>query len=491
MNKMKKTAACLAVTLALSGVLPVQAAQAKRFSDVKEEDWFYSFVTQLSEQKVVSGYPDGSFQPQNNVTVGEALSLILLASGHEMKPATGTHWSSGLADYAVKNKYMPAALREDLDARMTRLDVAQLAAKALKLVPDRGESAFADTKDGYVNVLFRKKVLAGSMEGDQRVFKPNEPISRAEICAIVWNIRNTDVHAGQIGTEYYYVDVLPEVPVNPYNSSLFQMNGKYMDYLDPNVETKVGVDVASFQGDIDWEKVKADGIDFAIVRIGGRGLTVGSIYDDKKFQQNMEGALAAGLDVGAYFFSQAITVEEAREEAQYVLDKLAPYRHQITMPVVFDWEDMGNSGHRGYRLAPDILSAGANLFCGMMEREGYQPMIYFNRYGGYRSYDLSQMLDYQFWFAQYLSTTKFPTFYYDFDMWQYTSKGRVDGIQGDVDVNLYLMKQDGFPRPEPPKKPDEGEQKPSEGEQKPAEGTQIPDDGTIPPDGLGLPRPKQ
>ena len=265
----------LALSTALGSAPAVRAAGERRFSDVEEQDWFYSFVTDLSGQGIVSGYPDGSFQPYENVKVGECLSLVLMAAGHNLQPATGEHWASGFADYAVRAAYLPSALREDLDREMTRLEVAQLAA------PKGVESPFADTEDGYVNVLFQKGVLAGSMEGETRVFKPGEPVTRAEISAIVWNIRSIDVHQGQIETEFYYEDVLAEVPVSTLDPQGFLLteNGR-ADYVAPGVETRQGVDVASFQGDIDWERVKADGIDFALIRVGGRGLTEGAIYVD-------------------------------------------------------------------------------------------------------------------------------------------------------------------------------------------------------------------
>ena len=440
-NLKRMIGAALAACLVL-GALPAQAAGSKRFSDVKEQDWFYSFVEELSGQGIVSGYPDGSFQPQKNVTVGEVLSLVMIATGHGVQTKTGAHWSSGFADYALRSGYLTAGLEQDLDAEMKRLEVAQLVAKAMKLVPPKGTaSAFVDTEDGYVNILYQKGILAGSLEGGNRVFKPDDPITRAEISAIIWNIRNTDVYAGMIETEYYYVDVLTEVPVSSYDPACFTVKDGRVEYHHPDVETMLGVDVASFQGNIDWKKVKADGIDFAIIRIGGRGYTEGALYEDKNFDVNIQGALEAGLEVGAYFFSQAVNEAEALEEAEFVLEKLKPYKADITFPVVFDWEDFGTANYRTYRLDSGTLGSCASLFCGMMEDEGYQPMIYFNRYGAYRSYDLRHVQKYPFWFAQYLSSTQVPTLYYDFAMWQFSDKGIVDGIPAEVDLNLYFIKE--------------------------------------------------
>ena len=206
------------------------------------------------------------------------------------------------------------------------------------------------------------------------------------------------------------------------------------DEADPDEWEVFGVDVSSYQGDIDWARVKADGVDFAILRVGGRGYTEGGLYADTKFEQNLQGALDAGLEVGVYFFSQAITVEEAEEEARFVLDKIRGYA--LTGPVVFDWEALGKSEARTYGLDTDTLCRCALAFCELVEEAGYTPMIYLTSYAGYVKYDLSRVMDYPFWFAEYDKAA--PTFYYHFQMWQYTSKGSVDGIQGNVDMNLWF-----------------------------------------------------
>ena len=211
-----------------------------------------------------------------------------------------------------------------------------------------------------------------------------------------------------------------------------------MRYEDDKLEGVLGIDVSQYQGEIDWQKVKNDGIEYAIIRAGGRGYGAeGKLYDDSMFDKNMQGAIDAGLVVGAYFFSQAITVEEAEEEANYILDKIKDY--DITGPVVFDWEVIGTTNARTYALSTKTLCAAANKFCEIVENAGYYPMIYFNTYAGYLKYDLSKVVQYPFWFAQYDVTS--PGFYYAFDMWQYTDKGEVDGIKEKVDVNLYFREK--------------------------------------------------
>ena len=204
-------------------------------------------------------------------------------------------------------------------------------------------------------------------------------------------------------------------------------------YNDSTVETVTGIDVSEHQYDIDWAQVAGAGIDFAMIRMGYRGSTAGGLYEDEYFRQNMEGALANGIEVGVYFYSQAVSEAEALEEADFLLEAIAEY--DVTYPVVFDWEIVGGAEARTYTVRRDILNSCAKAFCDKVEQAGYDPMIYFTQYLGYRKYELRQLSDYGFWYAEYEPT---PNFVYDFDMWQYTCWGSVPGIEGDVDLNLYF-----------------------------------------------------
>jgi GH25 family lysozyme M1 (1,4-beta-N-acetylmuramidase) len=231
------------------------------------------------------------------------------------------------------------------------------------------------------------------------------------------------------------VDILNDVPVNPYDSDKFYTVNGVMRYDSADVKTHTGIDVSSYQQDIDWQKVKASGIEFAMIRLGYRGYSTGSMNLDELFEDNIKGALAAGLDVGVYFFSQAITVDEAIEEASFVLSYIEDYN--ITYPVVFDWEAIGNESARTYGLETETLCRCANAFCDIMETAGYNPMIYFTSYSGYVKYNLSKVLDCDFWYAHYSDT---PSFYYDFQMWQYSDCGTVDGIEGPVRYEYLLCR---------------------------------------------------
>ncbi len=231
------------------------------------------------------------------------------------------------------------------------------------------------------------------------------------------------------------VDVVPDVPVSPWNPESFSLvNGRMVCSME-GVKTSLGVDVSSHQGVINWNKVADAGVEFAIIRAGGRyyGVNSGTIFADARFQSNLKGAMAAGLETGVYFFSQAISVEEAREEARFVLDQIrdTPFHG----PVVFDWENIGTDKARTDHMTAPQVTAAALAFCQMVEEAGYQPMIYFNRYIAYELYQLDQVQQYPFWVADFNSQ---PRFYYEYTVWQYSDKGRISGIPEAVDLNISL-----------------------------------------------------
>ena len=228
---------------------------------------------------------------------------------------------------------------------------------------------------------------------------------------------------------------LEGMPLNPYDRAGFSLDEKgRVTYERDGIQAKTGVDVSTYQQEIDWEAVAGDGIDFAILRLGYRGYTEGGLFPDQTFQTNLRGALDAGLDVGVYFFSQAITPQEAEEEADYILSAIEGYN--ITYPIAFDWEPIspGNDA-RTDGLENDVLTQCAAAFCAKIEAAGYTPAVYFNQSLGYLRYDLRELTDSVLWLAEY--DTK-PDFYYCFDLWQYTHTGQVAGIQGDVDLDLDL-----------------------------------------------------
>jgi GH25 family lysozyme M1 (1,4-beta-N-acetylmuramidase) len=236
------------------------------------------------------------------------------------------------------------------------------------------------------------------------------------------------------------------VPVNTFGSNSFYWNDAgRLEYSGTDFTTRFGIDVSAYQNrsisdkTIDWDAAKNDGVEFAFVRIGLRGTSTGGLNADVFYVQNIDGAMAAGIDTGVYFFSQAITVEEATEEANYVISLLGG--RSITGPVAYDWE-MHDSTYRVYGTSPAMATACAKAFCETIEAAGYKAMIYTSSYVAYNKFDLSVLSDYPVWYPEYKSadsTALYPQLYYQPDYWQFTSKGSVAGLSNNVDCNLQFI----------------------------------------------------
>ncbi|MGI5970748.1 MAG: glycoside hydrolase family 25 protein [Oscillospiraceae bacterium] len=188
-----------------------------------------------------------------------------------------------------------------------------------------------------------------------------------------------------------------------------------------------GIDVCSYQGEIDWEVVANSGIGFALLRIGYRGYSEGGLYIDEYFEKNFDGAVAAGLDVGVYFFSQALSDEEAKEEADFVLGILAG--RPLGLPVCFDWE-VAAEGRTGG--AGNNLTSRADAFCKKIAQSGYTPCVYFNLRQLMSSYDFGRLSYCERWMAAY----DFNPDISQLNMLQYSESGSVPGIDTPVDLNL-------------------------------------------------------
>ncbi len=413
---------CIVVGMILTSFTHVNAASG--FTDVSQSAWYYPSVSALTSTGIVSGYTDGTFRPHREATAGEAIKLVLCTGGYSVPPKTDTHWASGYLNFAAERSFVDRGIT-DPDQNITRGAAAKLMVSALGISQSDASSPFADTSDPYAAALYQAGIAVGNWENGKRVFRPDAPISRAELCSLLFRVHTKDkLHYGS-----YYLEYHENLPVNTYRAEGFKNQSGFMTYAD--LETTIGIDVSYYQGNIDWQQVKDSGIDFAILRLGYRGYSAGNLAEDVRFQEYIDGASAAGIDIGIYFFSQAITVQEAKEEAEFVLSKLGNYA--VTYPVFFDWEIIGIKPARTDGLSTQALTACAKTFCDTIADAGYTPGIYFTKYLGYISYDLSQLADYEFWFAEYSKT---PGFYYDFDMWQYSDTSKIPGISGRVDMNI-------------------------------------------------------
>ncbi|MBR1931060.1 MAG: glycoside hydrolase family 25 protein [Lachnospiraceae bacterium] len=208
-------------------------------------------------------------------------------------------------------------------------------------------------------------------------------------------------------------------------------NGEFQYVEQGEVISHKGIDVSTFQGEIDWDRVAEDGVEFVFIRAIFRGYGSGKLVEDDTFEQNIEGALRAGIKVGVYVFSQAINEEELREETDLLLEKLAPYK--IQCPVVFDVETIANADGRMNRLSVEERTNLTIQFCKIMENAGYHPMIYHNMEMAALMLDLQQLEEYDKWFAYYNDNFYYP---YKYKVWQYSEKGKVNGISTDVDMNI-------------------------------------------------------
>ena len=227
----------------------------------------------------------------------------------------------------------------------------------------------------------------------------------------------------------------PTIPpeLNPYGRLDFQYNrNNYL--LCQKQDSYPGIDVSAFQGEIDWQQVADSGIQFAIVRLGYRGYgKAGKMVEDEYAKKNLQGAREAGLAVGAYFFSQALSIEEVDEEIEFLLNILGDF--QLDMPLILDWEQVGVETARTNNMDARTLTNMQLHFCKVMTEKGYDPMIYFNWHQSSTLLYLNELEEYPFWLALYQDRMTYP---YRVEMWQYTDQGKVPGIQGNVDINVYM-----------------------------------------------------
>ena len=257
------------------------------------------------------------------------------------------------------------------------------------------------------------------------------------------NTANTvsDPHDGQVevfnGEDYIWITPEEGVPLNTLKAEEFtkDADGRPV-YTGTQYKTMLGIDVSQYQGDIDWQQVYDSGVRFAIIRAGGRYYgSNGEMYTDDNFEANLEGAKAAGLKVGVYFFSQAINTEEAREEAQYTLKLIGDA--EIDLPVFCDWERVADTDARTGAVDGATMTDCAAAFCETIEQAGYEAGVYIYPGTGYYDYELSRLTDYTFWCT---SLGDHPFFYYAHTLWQYSFEGEVSGIDYNCDMNMMFYK---------------------------------------------------
>ncbi len=232
-----------------------------------------------------------------------------------------------------------------------------------------------------------------------------------------------------------WVQINPYMERNTYDfTSLVSNDGKMKYYSDGKKMSYLGVDISRYQKDVNFEALKNDGIEFVMIRVGARGYKTGELVLDECFEQNIKGATEAGLDVGLYFYSQAVTQEEAIQEAQFVLDQIKDYK--ILYPIAFDMEFIDNDTARVETLTRDERTTIAAAFLNHINNAGYTPMLYGDTEWLVKRIDVAKFNASCIWLAEEADIPKYP---YRYEMWQYTTQGQVDGINGFVDLNISFV----------------------------------------------------
>lgn len=345
-----------------------------------------------------------------------ALILIMLAAGM-LLDFVNTRLENSAKDMAVS--VGAELLPEDQEVTLTQAQLEEklkaAAESAAKEAQDSKAQAVADARAEILD-----GIKAGLSTGDETMVEVLRPYYPDEI-VVVSNGR------------FNFVPINQELKKNDYKEENLQIqeNGEYLYIENDEVVSHKGIDVSRFQGDIDWKAVAADGVEFAFIRVGNRGYGTGKLVEDDKFEKNVEGALAAGIHTGVYIYSQAISEEEIREEAQFVLEKLKGY--DIDGPVVFDVEKTADSSGRMNQISLEARTNLTLLFCQTIEQAGYKPMIYHNIEMGALMIDVETLEQYDKWLAYYNDDMYYP---YAYSIWQYTDKGQVNGIKGNVDMNI-------------------------------------------------------
>ena len=383
------------------------------------------YLAEMSARGYITDSSDGYFRPTDAITRAEIVTI--LDNMIEALVQTNVTYSRDVEGTVMVNSAEGAALRD-----MTI---------AGDLIVAPGVSGPVTLENVTVQGAVRNFSGAEILDLTNRPQKPE-------------TIQPSDVYTPSETTGEYLTYSNQQIPVyagverNRFAQGDFEWDPDHpgrLIYTGRDYRTRFGIDVSAYQNrasannTIDWEAAKADGVEFAMVRIGLRGYGSGSIMEDAFYAQNIDGAMAAGIETGVYFFAQAITVEEAIEEADFVINLLK--NHEIDGPVAYDWE-MHDSSYRVYGTSPEMATACAIAFCQRIEEAGYDAMVYAGQYVSYIKYDQGALEPYLSWYPEYKSASSellYPTLYYQMDYWQYSSPCTVAGIGGNVDVNLQFI----------------------------------------------------
>lgn len=238
------------------------------------------------------------------------------------------------------------------------------------------------------------------------------------------------------GTEEWVL-ISPYLTKNTFDFTKMEDKAGLKRYMENGRKTSyVGVDISKHTGKVSFDRIKAAGVDYVMIRIGSRGYSTGQISLDENFKENIEGAIAAELDVGIYFYSQAVSQDEAIQEVNFVVQNLEPYRAHVKYPVAFNMGFVSNDRSRIEGLSREDKTTVTSSFMEGIRASGYVPMIYGDKEWLIREIDLTKLQDYDIWLSQ---EEEIPDYPYRYSMWQYNTDGVVNGIDGGADLNICFV----------------------------------------------------
>ncbi len=234
-----------------------------------------------------------------------------------------------------------------------------------------------------------------------------------------------------------WVLISPYLTKNTFDFTKMEDKAGLKRYMENGRKTSyVGVDISKHTGKVYFPSLKATGVDYVMIRLGSRGYSTGQITLDENFKENIEGAIEAQLDVGVYFYSQAISQDEAVQEANFVVQNLEPYRGKVKYPIAFNMGFVSNDKSRIEGLSREDKTAVTVSFLDAVRAAGYVPMVYGDKEWLIKEVDLTKLQDYDVWLSQ---EEEIPDYPYRYAMWQYNTDGVLNGIDGGADLNICFV----------------------------------------------------
>ena len=395
-------------------------------------------VGEMTGRGYITDCTDGCFRPTDPITRAETVNI--LNNMIQVLVQTTDTRSGDVSGTVMINSAEGASLR---DMHITGDLILAPGVTGAVLLTDVVVDGSIRNFSEVMPTVIKTENLPRPEPEDPGVTDPEEPVPGIQPLDVYTPGETTGKYVTYSGKPYpIYADAEP----SRLREGDFYWEGDRLVYAGDEFETRFGIDVSAYQNraseneTIDWEAVAQDGVEFVMVRVGLRGYSNGTLKQDAFYRENIRGAMEAGLETGVYFFAQAITVEEAIEEAEFVLELLEEC--DFDGPVAYDWE-MHDSTYRVYGTSPEMATACAVAFCQRIEEAGYDAMVYAGQYVSYIKYDQGALAPYLYWYPEYKSASSeklCPSLYYQMDYWQFSSSCSVNGIGGRVDGNLQFLR---------------------------------------------------